>query len=157
MLSPLDIENKKFAKTVRGYSTEEVDDFMSLILTDYENLYKENISLKDRINVLSNGIDHYKSMEDTMQNTLIMAQSAADEVKKNASEKAELIIKEANQNAKDIINSANADTAKLKSEYESLKSSILILKGQITGMLKAQIEAMENIASAVNASDDGDD
>jgi len=50
MLTPLDIENKKFSrKRISGYSVEEVDEFLDEVTVDYEKLYKENSELKDKI------------------------------------------------------------------------------------------------------------
>ena len=42
MLTPLDIENKKFSKQMmNGYSIDEVDDFLDELTVDYEKMYKE--------------------------------------------------------------------------------------------------------------------
>ncbi len=142
MLAPLDIENKSFGKAMMGYNKDDVDDFMELVLSDYEKLYKENIAMRDKINMLSEGIEHYKAMEDTMQSTLIVAQSASEEVKKNATEKADLIIEEAKAKSGEIISHANAEIAKLTEEYENLKRSIDLFKAQVAGMFKAQIDAL---------------
>ncbi|MBR6640970.1 MAG: DivIVA domain-containing protein, partial [Clostridia bacterium] len=85
MLTPLEIENKTFGKqVVNGYSTAEVHEFMATLLRDYEQLYKENIEYKDKIEMLNQGIQHYKSIEDTLQNALIVAQGTAESVKQNA-------------------------------------------------------------------------
>lgn len=92
MITPLDIENKTFSKqVVSGYNVDEVKQFMATLLTDYEKLYKENIEYKDKIEVLNQGIQHYKSIEDTLQNALIVAQGTAETVKKNAKAEAENI------------------------------------------------------------------
>lgn len=142
MLAPLDIENKSFGKAMMGYNKDDVDDFMELVLSDYEKLYKENIAMRDKINMLTEGIEHYKAMEDTMQSTLIVAQSASEEVKKNATEKADLIIEEAKAKSGEIIAHANAEIAKLTEEYENLKRSIDLFKAQVAGMFKAQIDVL---------------
>ena len=42
MLTPLDIENKRFTRTLKGYNVEEVDDFLDQLTLEYEKLYKEN-------------------------------------------------------------------------------------------------------------------
>ena len=96
MYTPLDIENKKFAKQImNGYSVEEVDDFLDQLTVDYEKMYKEASENKRRIEELEKSIEHYKTIEGTLQNTLVMAQSAADEVKNIAKQQAEQIVKEA--------------------------------------------------------------
>lgn len=56
MITPLDIQNKEFKKTIRGYKESEVDQFLDDIIKDHENLYKENLELKDKIVVLSEQI-----------------------------------------------------------------------------------------------------
>ena len=64
MITPLDIENKTFSKqVVSGYNVDEVKQFMATLLTDYEKLYKENIEYKDKIEVLNQGIQHYKPVK----------------------------------------------------------------------------------------------
>ena len=71
MLTPLDIENKKFSKQMmNGYSVSEVDDFLDELTADYEKLYKENSDLKEKLDVATNNLSQYKSIETTLQNTL---------------------------------------------------------------------------------------
>ena len=95
MLTPLDIESKKFDKALMGFNTREVRKFLKEIIANYEVLYRENIELKDKLNVLSEGIQYYKTMEETLQNTLILAEKTAEEAKQRAREQAELIEREA--------------------------------------------------------------
>ena len=85
MYTPLDIENKKFAKQMmNGYSVEEVDNFLDELTLDYEKLYKQSNESENKISELEASIAKYRSLESTLQSTLVMAQSAADEVKKTA-------------------------------------------------------------------------
>ena len=83
MITPLDIENKKFSKQMmNGYSVEEVDDFLDELTVDYSRNYKEVAELKNKVEELNNSLVQYKTIETTLQNTLVMAQSTAEEVKK---------------------------------------------------------------------------
>ena len=63
MLTPIEIEKHSYKKGFRGYSTAEVDEFTNIVCENYEKLYKENIVLKDKINILTNAVKQYKSME----------------------------------------------------------------------------------------------
>ena len=75
MITPLDIENKKFSKQMmNGYSVEEVDEFLDDLTADYERAYKQSTELKSRVDELESSLLHYKKIEDTLQNTLVMAQ-----------------------------------------------------------------------------------
>ena len=70
MLTPLDIENKKFQKQMmNGYNVDEVDDFLDEITVDYEKLYKENTELRAEIERSKSDLEKYKNIEQTLQNT----------------------------------------------------------------------------------------
>ena len=73
MITPLDIENKKFSKQMmNGYSVEEVDDFLDELTVDYSRNYKEVAELKNKVEELNNSLVQYKTIETTLQNTLDM-------------------------------------------------------------------------------------
>ena len=96
MITPLDIENKKFSKQMmNGYSVEEVDDFLDDLTVDYSKNYKEITELRTKVEELNKSLQHYKTIEDTLQNTLLMAQSTAEDVKNVAKQQADQIINEA--------------------------------------------------------------
>ena len=78
---------------MNGYSVEEVDDFLDQLTVEYEKMYKESSESKKKIDELEKSIQHYKTIEGTLQNTLVMAQSAADEVKSLAKQQADQIVK----------------------------------------------------------------
>ena len=100
MITPLDIDNKKFAKQmVNGYNVEEVDDFLDELTIDYSKNYKEVTELRAKVEELNNSLVQYKTIESTLQNTLVMAQSTAEEVKNVAKQKADQIVEEAKANA----------------------------------------------------------
>ena len=49
MITPLDIENKRFGKQkIGGYNVNEVDDFLDELTLEYGKLYKENAELKSQ-------------------------------------------------------------------------------------------------------------
>ena len=99
MITPLDIENKKFSKQImNGYSVDEVDDFLDELTVDYTKNYKEVMKLKKEISEINASLEHYKSIEETLQNTLLMAQTTAEDVKNVAKQKADQIIKDAKSN-----------------------------------------------------------
>ncbi len=92
MLTPLDIENKRFSKQmVNGYNVDEVDEFLDELTADYEKIFKENKELKESTEELHNDVGQYKNIESTLQNTLVIAQKTADEIQTVAKQQAELM------------------------------------------------------------------
>ncbi len=146
MITPLDIENKKFGKQMmNGYNVDEVDDFLDEITTDYEKLYKENAELKRNADELSANMGKYKSLENTLQNTLIMAQTAADEVKNSAKQQAEQIIKDAELSAKTRVDELNSQITIKEKELADLTKQLDVYKAKMESLLISQLELIKDI------------
>jgi len=120
-LTPLDIQNKEFSRSFRGYNEDEVDEFLDLIVEDYGALFRENAELKDKIRELEDRISEYKRMESSMQEALLLAQKAAEERRLNAEREAEIIIKEAQIEAQRIIDSALSKVQDIERKIRELK------------------------------------
>ena len=118
MITPLDIDNKKFAKQmVNGYNVEEVDDFLDELTIDYSKNYKEVTELRAKVEELNNSLVQYKTIESTLQNTLVMAQSTAEEVKNVAKQK----------------------------ELDDVKKQFDIYKAKMESLLISQLELIKDI------------
>lgn len=145
MLSPIDLETKEFKKTLGGYSREDVDQFMTMLFQDYKTLYMENVSLKDKVNMLSSAVAKYKSMEDVLQSTLVVAQSASDELKNSAREKAAVIVEEAELKAGKIEIESKQKVSSLENEYNNIKMQLTNYKHQIASMLEGILQAVKKL------------
>ena len=122
MITPLDIENKKFArKMMNGYSVDEVDDFLDDLTVEFEKLYKENSEYKVKVEKLEQDMEHYKTIETTLQSTLVMAQSTAEEVKDVARQQAEQIINEAKVAAQKEVDTLENEIALKRHELDDIQ------------------------------------
>ena len=146
MITPLDIENKKFSKQMmNGYSVEEVDEFLDELTVDYEKAYKESTELKNKVEELERSLVHYKTIEDTLQNTLVMAQSTAEEVKEVAKQQADQIIKEAEGNARKAAEDLSQEILMKKKELEDVKKQFDVYKAKMESLLISQLELIKDI------------
>ncbi len=146
MITPLDIENKKFSKQMmNGYSVEEVDDFLDELTVDYEKTYKQSSELKTRVDELEKSLLHYKTIEDTLQNTLVMAQTTAEEVKEVARQQAEQIVKEAEGNARKSVDELGQQILLKKKELEDLQKQFDVYKAKMESLLISQLELLKEI------------
>jgi cell division initiation protein len=142
--TPNELKNLTFGKSlVRGYNELEVDEVLDKIIEDYSTLIHENIELKDKVTVLNEGMQHYKKIEESLQNTLIVAQQTSEDIKKNAYEKADNILKEAEMKAQRIIDEANQQVLKIKYEYEDTKKKLHIFKTKSETLLLSQLEILK--------------
>lgn len=146
MLTPLDIENKRFSKQMmNGYSVDEIDEFLDQLTLDYQTLYKENSTLREKITELQQSIEHYKTIENTLQSTLVMAQTTADEIKKIANQEAEQIVKEAKLEAKDSIASIKQEIVKETRNMEETKKQFEVYKAKMEALLISQLELLKDM------------
>lgn len=146
MITPLDIENKRFSKQMmNGYNVDEVDDFLDDLTADYEKLYKENSELKTKLADITENLDKYKNIENTLQSTLMIAQTTADEVKSVAQKEADQILKNAQLEAKASIDELNAQIIAKKHEYEEVKKQIDVYKAKMEALLISQLELLKDV------------
>ena len=151
MITPLDIENKTFAKqAINGYSTQEVHEFMAELLRDYEKIYKENIEYKDKIQVLNQGIQHYKAIEDTLQNALVVAQGTAETVKANAKVEADNILREAELNARKSVDEIGQRVLEKQLKLEETQKQFDVYKAKMEALLISQLELLKDINNEDN-------
>lgn len=146
MLTPLEIENKKFKKELIGYSVADVEEFMQLVTDSYEAIYKENLANRDKINMLSSAVKQYKTMEETLQNAILVAQSAGEEVTRNAKAKAENIISEAQNSAAQLLADAGKEVTKVSYEYEEMKRNVEVFRTRIISLLTSQLDIVKEFS-----------
>ena len=103
MITANEIRNQQFRKGVRGYSEDEVRNFLALIAQDYEVLYSENAKIRETMQRLEQDLSRYHRMEETMNSSLILAQQTADDLKIAARKEAQLMLEEAKQRISDVL------------------------------------------------------
>ena len=157
MITPLDIENKKFSKQMmNGYNVEDVDDFLDELVVDYEKNYKELAEANEKIERLTNDLEQYKNLEKTLQNTLVMAQTTAEEVKTVAKQQADQIVNEAKAKAEEIQKEGNETSLKKLDEidkqiaikerrFEDVKKQFDVYKAKMESLLISQEELIKEI------------
>lgn len=145
MITPIDIQARNF-KTGMGYSKADVDAFFQTLTTDFEALYRENLELKDKINILNDGINHYKSIEKSLQKALVLAEQTAEDTISSAKANATVIEQEAVLKAQSIVADAkieldhiHAKTIELIQQYEKYRA-------QYKSLAKAQMELLDTPA-----------
>lgn len=116
MLTPIDIQNHQLKSRMGFYDKKDTDDFIESVQSNYEQLYKENHNLKEQMTALSDGIQYYKQMEGTLQQTLAMAEKAAAETLEKSKTAASRVEQEARAKADTMLGRAKAEADALVEE-----------------------------------------
>lgn len=145
MITPVDLENKEFKRGFRGYDIDEVETFLTELSKDYARIYRENASLKDKNAILTDAIENYKEMEETMRSAIISAQRTSEEILRNAHEQADTIIKEAKVRATEITNEMDADIQALKRETAEIEGRNSLLRAKLKTVLNTYLGMLDEI------------
>ena len=150
MITPIEIQNKTFKSGGLGYDKKDVDGFMQEVLDNYEELYREKMEMTDRINVLSEGLQYYKTIEKTLQKALVLAERTAEETKANAMRNASLIEQEATSKANAILEDAKRELEAIRKQTVELVRQYDVYKAKFKSLALAQTELLDSQSFTIN-------
>jgi len=139
-MTPLDIRNKTFSKGLRGYQCGEVEKFLETVSREFESAYTENFELRETTKGLEAEISHYRQIENTLQQTLVLAQQTAEEVKKTASHEAALMLREAEHDKLSKVSETQVLLEDIKEEIQGLSRKRDLLRTQLKSFLLAHLD-----------------
>lgn len=165
-LTPLDIQNKSFSVKMRGYNQDEVDDFLDMIVRDYEEAVQKNRELEKSLKHAEEKLEYFNELKDALNQSIIVAQDTADKVKTSASKESEVIVTsaqnkadelvanaekrahqlttDAEEKARKILTDATEKARQLATETEDLKKKTRVFHQRISLMLESQLEQVKS-------------
>lgn len=148
-ITPLDIQQMVFQVKLRGYDRDEVNRFLEEVAQTVESLNRDNAGLRERIVSLEQQVAELKRTELTLSNTLVSAQSLADDVKRSAQRDAELIVKEAELKAGELFRQARVELAETQRDLSMLKKQRLLMVERMRATLHTFERMLDVEASEV--------
>lgn len=145
MLTPLDIDNKQFTKSFKGYNAEEVDVFLDEISKDYDSIMRECLALKENIKNLEAKNEQYQYLENALQEVLVVAKETTDNMKTLARKEAEQIIQEANMQVVDRLNNINEEITKRNIALDKVKQETQTYKAKVESVLISALEMLKDL------------
>ena len=142
---PLDIKGQEFRKSVRGYSPSEVKTFLEVVAQAFEELIKENNSLKDELRRHINQINDYREKESTLKETMLTAQKISDDIKTSSKKEAELTVREAEMKSEKIVNDAHQKMIQIMDRIEELKLDRIRFISSFKSVLEQHTKLLESI------------
>ena len=152
MITPMDIHNKTFSKGLRGYSEEEVNDFLRQIVTDYEQIYREHREMEEEMDQMKVKLSNYERISDTMTATLQLAKDTAENVKKNAKRNADILISNAKMEGERQVKDAEDYRRRLAETMIHTEGNMKNYVSKIRKDLElalASIDALENLKAPI--------
>lgn len=135
-ISPIDIVNKSFSRSIRGLHPAEVADFQTEIAATMEELVGENAHLRESVENLRQQVAKYSRIEETLQSALMLAQKAAEEARTTAKHEAEVTVREAQQRAQELVDRAQARAREVEVEIGRLRHERERFEAEFGAMLQ---------------------
>ncbi|MBR5521628.1 MAG: DivIVA domain-containing protein [Oscillospiraceae bacterium] len=145
MFTPDEIRQITFEKVMRGYRPEDVESFMEKVADEFEALENEKKDLEEKLYVLAEKVEQYKSEEESIKITLINAQRLGESIVSDAKVKAENVLREATIKKNDIISSAHAEIEGTEETLKRLRKEVSDFKRNVLGLYKSHIESLSGL------------
>jgi cell division initiation protein len=151
-LTPLDVKRQEFKRVIRGYDIVEVDTFMDMIAVELEEALRAQKELRERATELDVQLKDYRTIEKTLQQTLLQAQETTGKTYEAARKEAELIVREAEQKAARIVEQAQTDLGRLQNDIVGLQGRREGLVNRLRVLLTTELDVLKTLDAA--AADD---
>lgn len=138
-----ELKDKDFKKSMRGYNPIEVDMFLDRITEQVRLLGAEVSALQDRLARSQEQINHYKTMEETLRETLVSAQKNADELHENAKRRAEVVFARAEEQSRAMVARGAEEQARAQQRVEALSQHAELYRSRFLMLLEAQRRLLE--------------
>ena len=143
MIMPIDIDKKEFSRDKKGYNSREVDEFLDIIVADYEKVLNDNRSMAHKIKALEKQLEEAQKDDNAMVETLETAKKLMADISASAERRAELMMRDAELEAENMLLDAKVNVRKLNDEHEMLSAKVRRLKDNFRKMLLAEIERLD--------------
>ena len=154
-ITSLEIKDKTFGTRFRGFDPEEVDEFLDIVVRDYEDLVRSNHDKETHIKSLEERLSYFDEMKDSLSQSVLIAQDTAERVKQAAQERSNNIIQQAEQDAQrlleeakykanEILRQATDNAKKVAVETEELKNKSRVFHQRLKSTIESQLAIVES-------------
>jgi len=146
-ITPVDVHNKEFRRSLWGFNEDEVDEFLDELGADYEAVIRERDALREQVDGLRRQLLQYKELEDNLQRALVVAQSTAEELRQSARKESELTVQEAQSRAQRLFEEAQAKTRALENDHRELEREVNVYRARVRSLLQSTMDLVDNFPS----------
>lgn len=144
MIMPIDIDKKEFSRDKRGYNSREVDEFLDIIVADYEKILNDNRSMAHKIKALEKQLEEAQKDDNAMLDTLETAKKLMADISASAERRAELMMRDAELEAENMLLDAKVSVRQLNDEHAILSNKVQRFRANFKKMLEAELASLND-------------
>ncbi len=142
-VSPFSIKKQEFKKSLRGYDKEEVQAFLDKLADEFENVIKENDSLKKELEQATSRLSEFRKIEKNLQDTLLRAQESTTKSIESTKKQASLMIKEAEIKSSQILEKARENANEIRNAVINLREEKDLIVANLKAIINSQSRLLE--------------
>lgn len=142
-ITPLDIQQKSFGSSFRGYARGEVEAFLSLVSAEFEEVVRDNIALREDLKRREQRLAELLDREKALQETMVTAQRITEDMKVQARKEAEIVVSEAELQAERIVQNAHQRLIAIVDEINELKRQRAQFEAQVKSAAESHLKLLE--------------
>ena len=154
-ITSLEIKDKTFSTKFRGFNPEEVDEFLDIVVRDYEALVRSNHEKEQHIKNLEERLSYFDEIKESLSQSVLIAQDTAERVKQAANDRSQNILKQAEQDAQrlldeakykanEILRQATDNAKKVAVETEELKNKSRVFHQRLKSTIESQLAIVDS-------------
>jgi DivIVA domain-containing protein len=164
-LTSHDVRAQEFQRTLRGYDTNQVDEFKQRMAEEIDRLVRERVQLDERVKGMSEQLRAYRDRERAMNDALVSAQQLRSEAQTQADREREVSLRESQAEAEKLLMQARMEVERMlqhaRTEEQRLLQGNEMVRRQFMGylasfrqMLERQLHEVEALSSESMAASD---
>lgn len=131
---------RKFRTSFSGYNKDDVNEFVSEVIREYESILQKLRNSTKEMELLNRELERYKSLEKSMNDTLLVAQEVSANAQKAAIAEGKLIVEDAKNSASKIVNNSLIKAQNIEREAEELKRKVISYKKRFIALVESQMD-----------------
>jgi cell division initiation protein len=155
-ITPMEVSGKKFKTKWRGYDQEEVREFLEMIASDMEDMIRESRYFEEELSRKNSELGEFKSREQTLKDTLILAQKLARDMKNTMAKEAQVVLSEAEMEAEKMVRQAHDRAMELENEIRDLRNQRLAMVEEMRSIINTHMKMLDLVSEHVDRSDQED-
>jgi cell division initiation protein len=142
-IAPLDVAHHTFRRSLRGFDVQEVESFLTLVAGELESAAKDVQALREELRRKDEELAGLRDREHALQDALIVAQKAAEDIRESARKEAEITLSGAELQAEKIGQSAHQRYLQIVNEIGEMKRQRAHYETGLRSLLEGHMKLLD--------------
>ena len=146
-LSALEIKSQEFRRALRGVDEGEVQSFLDMVATQWQELQDDLRRAEEKTRELQNKIVHYQKIEEALQEALTSAKASSKATVAEAERRAQMVIEEAQSRSRSMARESEDKIRSLHGNLTSLSQRRKEVVARMRAFLRSELELLDDYST----------